>query len=456
MGEVYSIQQIRDMMGLYDRESIVNGGLALMVKDVVSEDRIEAVEICRNRARELDCLEQFNDSLKDVGIYDPVSLEMIFGPEAFVNINADLKEPIPEKEWVIEGICTRKECVLISGSSKSGKSYLMTNLAVTASVGGLWLGRFQCRRSRVLYINGENEINDARRRFHMVVDAMGTDPGEAIDMVSADGIVKYVQDLKECLTATIQKNKYGMVILDPLYCFYKGSELEAQDALAFVTTIKEICRDTGAAIVCVHHHSKGAGIYKNAASRASGSGMLQRVFSALLDVSEVTDQDLPDNQRGFEFFGAVRQASEFRMNLIFDFPLWRYDTQGLLPENANNKARTAAARSNNAKNRKAEEIGRMLPKVLEAAFSDRAKQDQDGEYITSGDVAEAFRTAGMDVSERTIERRLEDGIDGFKRDTRAGRRRYIRREEFKPAADSVVPGPWKTGSASVASVASVL
>ena len=226
MGEVYSIQQIRDMMGLYDRESIVNGGLALMVKDVVSEDRIEAVEICRNRARELDCLEQFNDSLKDVGIYDPVSLEMIFGPEAFVNINADLKEPIPEKEWVIEGICTRKECVLISGSSKSGKSYLMTNLAVTASVGGLWLGRFQCRRSRVLYINGENEINDARRRFHMVVDAMGTDPGEAIDMWSVDGIVKYVQDLKECLIAAIQKNKYGMVILDPLYCFYKGSELE--------------------------------------------------------------------------------------------------------------------------------------------------------------------------------------------------------------------------------------
>ena len=209
-------------------------------------------------------------------------------------------------------------------------------------------------------------------------------------------------------------------------------------------------------IVIVHHHSKGAGFYKNPANRASGSGMLQRAISALLDVSEVADQELPGNQRGFEFVGQIRQAASFRMNLIFDFPVWRYDEQGLLPENANNRARTAAARSNNAKNRKAEEIGRQLPKVLEDTFTDRAKQDQDGEYITSGDVAEAFRTAGMDVSERTIERRLEDGIDGFKRDTRAGRRRYIRREEFRPAADSVVPGPWKTGSASVASVASVL
>ena len=456
MGEAYSIQQIRDMMGLYDRESIVNGGLAEMVKDVVPEDRIEAVEICRDRARELDCLEQFNDSLTSVGIYDPVSLEMVFGPEAIVDINADLKEPIPEKEWVIEGICTRGESVILSGSSKSGKSYLMTNLAVTASVGGLWLGRFQCRRTRVLYINGENQIDDARRRFHAVVESMGVEPGETITMVSINGIVKPIQELTKVLVAAIQKNKYGLVILDPLYCFYKGSEIDDQDAKDFTTAVNAICRDTGAVVVVIHHHSKKAALQKNASNRASGSGMLQRAISALLDVSEVQSDNLTEGQRGFTFVGEPRQAAVFKMNLIFDYPVWRCDEQGLLPENALNKARTAAARSNNAKNRKAAEIGRLLPKILEDTFSDRAKQDQDGEYITSGDVAEAFRTAGMDVSERTIARRLEDGIDGFKRDAKPGQRRYIRREEFKPAADSVVPGPWKTGSASVASVASVL
>lgn len=451
-----SITQLQDYLPGLAQDGILEDGFAGIIRDEIRpEDRVEAVEMCRERARELECLEQFNDSLTRAGVYDPVSLEMIFGPEAVVDINADLKEPIPEKEWVIEGICTRGECAMISGSSKSGKSYLMTNLAVTASVGGLWLGRFQCRRTRVLYINGENQIDDARRRFHAVVESMGVDPGETIHMVSADGIVKPIQDLKEVLIGAIQKNKYGLVLLDPLYVFYKGSEIDEQDAKAFVSAIKEICRTTGVVIVCVHHHSKGAGFYKNASSRASGSGMLQRAFSTLLDVSEV-DQELPGNQRGFEFTGQPRQAATFKMNLIFDYPVWRYDEQGLLPENANAKARTAAARSNNAKNRKAEEIGRLLPKVLEDTFSDRAKQDQNGEYITSGDVVDAFRGAGMDVSERTIERRLEDGIDGFKRDTRAGQRRYIRREEFQPAADSVVPGPWKTGSASVASVASVL
>ena len=73
----------------------------------------------------------------------PASLAEIFGAEALVDVIADYRSNIPEKQWVIDGVCTEGECAIISGSSKSGKSYLMTNLAITTARGGKWLGRFQ-------------------------------------------------------------------------------------------------------------------------------------------------------------------------------------------------------------------------------------------------------------------------------------------------------------------------
>lgn len=442
----YSIVEFRDLLAGASRESILDPAtIRLVAENVAQKNRGEVIRMCQGKASELGCSEEFAKLLSREMFAYTQSLEVVFGCDAVVNVLEDVREDIPPKQWVIDGLCTRGECAILSGASKSGKSYLMTNLAVTAASGGLWLGRFQCKKSRVLYLNGENEINDARARFHAVFNAMGVSPGECeqITMLCVDGSMRPIQELRECLTGEILHNQYDLVILDPLYCFYRGSEIDEQDAKGFVSTIKGICRDTGAVIFCVHHHSKGAGIYKNASSRASGSGMLQRAFSTLLDVSEVDSEDLPEGQHGFEFSGQPRQAASFKINLIFDFPLWRHDDHGLLPENARGRAQTAAARSNNKNHMKSQEVRQMLPGIIENAFSDKAKQDQDGEYVTVGDVVEGFYSAGIEVSERSIGRHLEDGIDGFTRDARAGMRRYIRRKEFDPAADSVLPDHWK-------------
>lgn len=44
--------------------------------------------------------------------------------------------------------------MMISGASKSGKSFLLMQLAIALSEGGKWLG-FQCKKSKVLYVNLE-------------------------------------------------------------------------------------------------------------------------------------------------------------------------------------------------------------------------------------------------------------------------------------------------------------
>lgn len=369
------------------------------------------------------------------------SLTDIFGNDAFVDVRADYHELIPEKQWTVENLCTSGESAIISGASKSGKSYLVTSLSICVASGSTWLGRFPCQRKRVLYLNGENQKDDARRRFQIVFDSMGIAPDscEEIHMICADGFMIAIQDLKDTLIEAVRKNDYGIIILDPLYCFYKGSEIDEQDAKEYVGAIKEVCRETGVVIFCVHHHSKGAAFYKNASSRASGSGMLQRAFSTLLDLSEVDSENLPDGVHGFEFSGQPRQAASFKMNLLFDYPLWTADNKHLLPENALNKKRTAAARSRNANNRKSEEVRKNLPNVLNQVFSEMAKTDDSGDYITVGDVVSEFRSMGIETSETAISRKVDDGVLGFKRDPSPGKRRYIRKTDFEPVSKVIIP-----------------
>ena len=293
-------------------------------------------------------------------------------------------------------------------------------------------------------MNGENSLNDARARFHECFDALMVDPAdcEQITMVCADGILKSIEDLKSTLIAEIREKKYGLVILDPLYCFFTGSEIDEQDAKAFVSVIKEVCRETGAVVVCVHHHSKGGMAYKNASNRASGSGMLQRAFSTLLDVSEIDNRDglikLPDGQRAYEFTGQPRQAPGFQINLIFDFPRWYEDQTGSVPDNAINKGRTARARQRNKNILKSSQVRAILPEVIEETFIDRGKQDDQGEYVTTGDISTVLLTLHeMYVSERTIQAKIDDGIaPEFRRDERPGFRRVVRKKDPEQIPDT--------------------
>ena len=423
-------------MGVIDIETERTNTLPLDLDDHEQEEKAVHTEIYElatdtDAQDEMDCIP---------------SLAEVFGEDTVVDVIADYYEDIPEKKWVVEGICTEGECVIISGASKSGKSYLMTNLAIIAASGGKWLDRFQCRKSSVLYLNGENSKDDARERFHVCFDSLGIDPDECsndIKMICIDGFITPIQKLKETLIKEIEKNQYDLVILDPLYCFYSGSEIDEGAAKAFVSTIKEICRETGVVIFCVHHHSKSGGKkYSNASNRASGSGMLQRAFSTLLDVTEVDKKELmlSGSQRAFEFTGQPRQAENFKINLIFDFPVWEWDQEGVVPENAINKERTAKARQNNGNIRKGAELREKLPSVVEEAFCARVGYDENGEYVTIGSVLELLAEHGMNTSQRSVERALDgNAAPGYQRDSRSGSRSKIRRVEFMNPPELLTP-----------------
>lgn len=372
------------------------------------------------------------------------TLDGIYGADTFVDVTADFYNEIPDKEWMIEGVITRGECAMISSAAKAGKSYLMTQLAITVASGGEWLGKFKCKKVPVLYMCGENEVNDARRRFKQLFTAMNVDPKKAcekIGMYCVDGMVNSIQSIQPALINEIRANEYGLVILDPLYCFYEGSEIDEEVAKQFVASIKTICRETGTSIVCVHHHSKGgASAYSNASSRASGSGMLQRAFSTLLDLTAIPDADqlapLPEGVRAYSFYGEPRQAASFTINLLFAYPIWKIDGEKLLPEDAIKKSRTNKARKANGNNQKSEDIDSKLIKYIEETFKRVTLMDEAGQYVTVKDIAKTFENHEFKVTPETLAKHIDDGkAPGYCRGMTE--KFKVRKTEFQSMADTL-------------------
>ena len=70
---------------------------------------------------------------------------------------------IPETRWIVPGIL-RPGLGVLSAPQKSGKSTLVTDLALAAATGGAFLNNFHAEPGDVLYLNFEDDLNDLRTR----------------------------------------------------------------------------------------------------------------------------------------------------------------------------------------------------------------------------------------------------------------------------------------------------
>ena len=87
----------------------------------------------------------------------------------FLDTFKDNPPELPEE--LITGILRRGHKMLISGSSKAGKSFLLMELCIAIAEGKPWLG-FPCKKGRVLYVN--LEIDPAKRDQPISQNLRGT------------------------------------------------------------------------------------------------------------------------------------------------------------------------------------------------------------------------------------------------------------------------------------------
>ena len=232
--------------------------------------------------------------------------------------------------------------MLISGSSKAGKSFLLMELCIALAEGKPWLG-FPCKQGRVLYVNLEIDPASCINRFMKIYEALHL-PMKHMDNIVIWNLRGFAVPLDRLVPKLIRRVKdsgYSAVIIDPIYKVITGDENNASDMAAFCNQFDKICAETGCATIYCHHHSKGAQGGKRAIDRASGSGVFARDPDAQLDMIQLElDDDLSNNVRdgnstAWRMESSLREFENFKpINFWFEYPIHRLDNSNLEKANA--------------------------------------------------------------------------------------------------------------------------
>lgn len=341
---------------------------------------------------------------------------------------------------IVEGVLLETHKMLLTGPSKSNKTWGLINLAISVATGDRWVD-FRCARRRVLYIDLETDPRTLQKRISTVAAAKGADAPAV-----REGLVVWPLRGRSCglgeisceLARRCEAGEFGLVVIDPAYMVQDGDENNARDIRDFFARLDEICVGMQCSVAVSHHHSKGAQGLKSAIDRGSGSGVFGRAPDAVLDMTElVLEPGTLEMARQSYRLAEARHLTGWRMSFTlrefpprppldvwFTFPLHTADDTGLLAECKPNYGGTSEARKMRVE---AENLGKVS--ALEAACE---RLIGDGSFAFRDDVQ-----AALGWSQPTVNRWL-DQSGRFMRsiDAGTGRASVVRRPEGGAAAAS--------------------
>ncbi len=234
---------------------------------------------------------------------------------------------------VISGVIYQGGKLLVTGASKSGKSFLLIELAVAIAVGGKWLG-FQCRKGRVLFVNLELQEPMFMRRVFDVCNSLCLGDGavgDNLDVYNARGRYTDIRDLVNDLTKHCEAGHYDVVVVDPAYKVQSGSENDADSITAFCAELDRLAEALKCTIAYSHHHPKGNQGNRDALDRGSGSGVFARDADAIIDMTELDCDDQSGNGKPFRLEFVLRDFKEQApREAWFVYPVHVVDESGAL------------------------------------------------------------------------------------------------------------------------------
>lgn len=195
---------------------------------------------------------------------------------------------------LIADLLRQGETMNIVSAPKVGKSWLVHDLCVAVAVGREWLGK-ATTQGRVLLIDAELHRETLSTRLRRIQEATGT-PAEVIDRVdvwAVRGKNFTIDNARDVLTAT-KPGTYALIVFDALYRFlpHNCDENKNADIMRVYNTLDAIAEATGAAVVVVHHQSKGNQSEKAVTDVGSGAGAQSRAADTHLVLRQHEQDDV--------------------------------------------------------------------------------------------------------------------------------------------------------------------
>jgi hypothetical protein len=220
---------------------------------------------------------------------------------------------------VIDGLLREGETANLIAASKTGKSFLAVGLAWSIATGRPWLGH-EVKQGKVLILDNELHPETISRRLEDVARAMQIDFEEHRDDVEVLSVRSMGVDLMTLgHRVSIEPGRYRIVIIDALYRFIPlgVSENDNAQMMRLYNRLDELAETWQAALVIVHHSSKGDQAGKSVTDVGSGAGAISRAADTHLTIR-------PHDQEGLAVLESVCRSfkSPEPVSLKYEYPLW--------------------------------------------------------------------------------------------------------------------------------------
>lgn len=224
----------------------------------------------------------------------------------------DLTREPPPIDWLVDNLIVRGASHLVLGEPGIGKSWLTMALCLGVVRGSEWLGHQVKGPGRVLYVDEENAeglvFNRVRRQLGMTEEE-----ARNVRYLNNQGIL-LDRNPDEFIDEAIEYRP-DLIVLDSLTRFHMGEEDKAGPmAQLYNNALKPLARETGAALVVLHHAGKTESNSSYRRSRGSGE------IIANVDVGFDARQSGINSMTLATFKSRFRQAGDVLHVAIVDTP----------------------------------------------------------------------------------------------------------------------------------------
>lgn len=190
-------------------------------------------------------------------------------------------QPIPSRQWLVDGLIPMGTVTLLGGDGGTGKSLVALQLATSTALSRAWLG-LPVTSGRALYISAEDDRDELHRRLSDIARADGVAladldsltvrslAGEDALLATAEksGGILHPSPLYHEIDRRMGEEAPALLVLDTLADLFPGNENDRAQARQFVGMLRGLAIRHECAVVMLAHPSLSG---LNSGSGTSGS-----------------------------------------------------------------------------------------------------------------------------------------------------------------------------------------
>jgi archaellum biogenesis ATPase FlaH len=163
-----------------------------------------------------------------------------------------MAKDFPDQEYIVDRLIPASSIAILSGQSRSFKTYTLLEIALAAAKGEPLFGQFNTQKTGVLIIdeeNGERLMQKRLKQLHAAEDLpiyVSSFGGFQLDDSHIDQVLDFCSE-----------NNIGLVIIDALIRVHGADENSARDMSKVFQKLRSFTKKDVAILVTQHHRKMG-------------------------------------------------------------------------------------------------------------------------------------------------------------------------------------------------------